>query len=74
MNIGAFVTSYETYTPIDSARIEKLTKRAGPLFTVFQSELLAFADFLEANEVEEEGNNETHYSVNCKPTEEASES
>lgn len=32
----------------DSARIEKLTKKAGPLFTLLRAELLAFVDFLEA--------------------------
>lgn len=37
----------------DSARIEKLTERAGPLFARLRAELLAFADFLEANEGEE---------------------
>ena len=37
----------------DPARIEKLTARAGPLFTRLRAELLAFADFLEANEGEE---------------------
>ena len=37
----------------DSARIEKLTERAGPLFTRFRAELLAFADFLEANKEKE---------------------
>ena len=37
----------------DSARIEKLTERAGPLFTQLRTELLAFADFLQANEGEE---------------------
>ena len=58
----------------DSARIEKLTERAGPLFAEFRAELLAFADFMESNEVEEEGNNDTHYSVNCKPTRDESES
>ena len=58
----------------DSARIEKLTERAGPLFAVFRAELLAFADFMEANEVDEEGNNDTHYSISCKPTEDESES
>jgi len=33
----------------DSARIEKLTEKAGPLFARLRAELLAFADFLEAN-------------------------
>ena len=37
----------------DSARIEKLTERAGPLFTRLRAELLAFADFLEANKEKE---------------------
>ena len=37
----------------DSARIEKLTENAGRLFTRLRAELLAFADFLEANEGEE---------------------
>jgi len=37
----------------DSARIEKLTERAGPLFTQLRAELLSFADFLQANEGEE---------------------
>ncbi|MBC8432097.1 MAG: hypothetical protein H8D96_09265 [Desulfobacterales bacterium] len=37
----------------DSARIEKLTERAGPLFAQLRAELLAFADFLEANEGDE---------------------
>lgn len=37
----------------DSARIEKLTEKAGPLFARLREELLAFADFLEANEGEE---------------------
>lgn len=37
----------------DSARIEKLTKKAGPLFTRLRAELMAFADFLEANEEED---------------------
>ncbi|MBL6972488.1 MAG: hypothetical protein ISR63_10175 [Desulfobacterales bacterium] len=36
----------------DSTRIEKLTERAGPLFTRLRAELLAFADFLQANEGE----------------------
>jgi len=37
----------------DPARIEKLTERAGPLFTRLLAELLAFADFLESDEGEE---------------------
>lgn len=37
----------------DSGRIDKLAERAGPLFTRLRAELLAFADFLEANEGEE---------------------
>jgi HepT-like protein len=37
----------------DSARIEKLTEKAGPLFARLRAELLAFADFLEATEGEE---------------------
>jgi len=37
----------------DSIRIEKLTAKAGPLFTRLRAELLAFADFLEANDGEE---------------------
>jgi len=37
----------------DSARIEKLTEKAGRLFTRLRAELPAFADFLEANEGEE---------------------
>ncbi len=37
----------------DSARIEKLTEKAGSLFARLRAELLAFADFLEANEGEE---------------------
>ena len=37
----------------DSARIDKLTEKAGPLFTRLRAELLAFADFLDANEGEE---------------------
>ena len=37
----------------DSARIEKLTAKAEPLFNRLRAELLAFADFLEANEEEE---------------------
>ena len=43
----------------DPARIEKLTERAGPLFTRLLAELLAFADFLEADEGEEVCNNST---------------
>jgi hypothetical protein len=37
----------------DSARIEKLTEKAEPLFALLRSELLAFADFLEVNEEED---------------------
>lgn len=37
----------------DSARIEKLTEKAGPLFTRLRAELLAFADFLGTHEEEE---------------------
>ena len=37
----------------DSGRIDKLAERAGPLFTRLRAELLAFADFLEANDGEE---------------------
>lgn len=37
----------------DSARIEKLTEKAGQLFARLRAELLAFVDFLEANEGEE---------------------
>jgi HepT-like protein len=37
----------------DSARIEKLTENAGPLFARLQAELLAFADFLEASDEED---------------------
>jgi hypothetical protein len=37
----------------DSARIEKLTEKAGPLFARLREELQAFADFLEASD---EGN------------------
>jgi hypothetical protein len=37
----------------DSDRIEKLTEKAGPLFAQLRAELLAFADFLEANEEED---------------------
>lgn len=37
----------------DSARIENLTERAGPLFAQLRAELLAFADFLEASEGDE---------------------
>ncbi len=38
----------------NSARIEKLTEKAGPLFNQLQAELLAFADFLEASDGEED--------------------
>lgn len=34
----------------DSVRIEELTEKAGPLFTQLRAELLAFAEFMEANE------------------------
>jgi len=34
----------------DSAGIEELTEKAGPLFTRLRAELLAFAEFLEASE------------------------
>ena len=37
----------------DSARIEKLTDKAKPLFNRLRAELLAFADFRDANEGEE---------------------
>ena len=37
----------------DSARIEKLTEKAGPLFARLRAELLAFADFIEASDEED---------------------
>ena len=45
------VRNVYTYN-FDSAKIEELTEKAGQLFVRFRSELLAFADFLEANEGE----------------------